>query len=245
MSTFNRFQKAEELYENEDYIGALSMFEKLETAQTDSDIQNYIGCCFLQTERYAEAIEIFTKLIEQNPEWSRPVYNLGRVYLKQSRFSEALMYFQKALSINPHDADANYYLGVYYEKTENYDDAIACYQKSVSLAPNEFEPHMGLAVCYGAIHDNQKSLTESKIAFQLFDCPDTLYNYTSCLIKAKEYQTAFDLLKSQKTEACDDEGLLMNLMYSALKVNDYDICLQCAEKLPDNELVKYVTGQCE
>ncbi len=240
MSMNNSYENAEILYEQEDFLQALHMFENLEDFQTNADIQNYIGCCLLNLERYSEAISIFKKLISQYPEWGRPVYNLGRVYLKQGDCRRAFAFFQKAVQINSHDADAYYYLGVYYERMEDFHRAVSCYQKAIAIAPDEFEPHMGLANCYDRMHNQQQALSESRTAFQLFDCPDTLYNYTRCLVLSKEYKTAFDLLQQHDVADCDDEGLLMNLFYTAKKIEAHDVCLKCAKKIPENQLSKFI-----
>lgn len=212
------YENAESLYEQEEFLQALHMFKSLEDSQTNSDIQNYIGCCLLRLEQYSEAISVFKNLIRQYPEWSRLVYNLGRVYLNQGDYRIAFTFFRKAVQMAPHDADAHYYLGVCYEKTEDFHHAICCYQEAVAIAPDEFEPHIGLSNCYDRTHDIEQALSESRTAFQLFDCPDTLYNYTRCLILSKDYQTAQELLLQHDVADCDDEGLQMNLRYCAGKI---------------------------
>ena len=245
------YEQAEILYENKKFVQALEMFKELETAETDPYIQNYIGCCLLKLRQYSEAQQIFEVLVFENNDWARPVYNLGRVYMEQNMLENALMCFDKALSIDPYDADSYYYRGVYFEKTEDSDNTILNYKIAVSFKPDEFEFHVGLCNCYDYIGDVHNALTEARKAFELFDCNDTLYNYTYLLNKTHNFEQVYDLLQSHDVIAYDDVGLLKNFMFCLKKLKKNSLCLKCAkiilEKTPEDcfaiSIVDQLSGQ--
>lgn len=241
------YKKAELMYENENYEYALQLFRQIEDADIDCDVQNYIGCCLLNLEQYLQAKKVFETLCDLNPRWSRPRYNLGRTFMMLNEYDKALQCFNKAVLINPEDADAYYYLGVYFEKINNYKNAITNYEKSVSLKPDEFEPHIGLCICYENIGDEQQALIEAKTAFELFNCNNTLYNYTYFLNKQKKFELSFDLLQEHNVLSGDDTGLLKNLMYCSEKLNKKQICSDCAKKIseqyPDDSFAKKIIAE--
>ncbi len=225
------YNKAELMYENENFEQALQLFLELENTISNYDVQNYIGCCLLKLGQYTKAKEIFKTISISNPKWSRPIYNLGQVYMKLNEYDNALKCFNNAICINPNDADAYYYRGVYFEKIKDYNSAIFDYTKSISLKPNEFEPHLGLCICYDNIGDEQKSLLEAKTAFEIFDCNNTLYNYTFILNKLKEYDSSYKVLQKHNAISSNDVGLLKNLMFCSKKLNKKQLCIECAKKI--------------
>ena len=225
------YKKAELMYENENFEQALQLFRTIENADINYDVQNYIGCCLLRMGQYTKAKEIFETIIITNPNWSRPLYNLGQTYMKLNDYDKALMCFNNAVLINPYDADAYYYRGVYFEKIKDYNNAIINYKNSLSLKKNEFEPHLGLCICYDKIGDEQQSLLEAKTAFEIFDCNDTLYNYTFILNKLKEYNSSYKVLQKHNVISSNDVGLLKNLMFCSKKLNKKQLCIKCATKI--------------
>lgn len=231
MESISLFKKAELLYENDNFECALQLFRQIENNCTNFDIQNYIGCCLLNLEQYWEAKKIFEAISIQNPDWSRPMFNLGRAYMMLNEYEKAYHCFNKAIFINPEDADAYYYRGVYFEKVNDYNNAIADYSLSVSLNPTEFEPHVGLCLCYDCIGSNEKALNEARTAFEIFNCNDTLYNYTLILNKHGKYELSFELLQNNNALLCNDIGLIKNMMFCAKKLNQNLICLECAKKI--------------
>ena len=225
------YKKAELMYENENYTQALQLFLQLDDVDINYDVQNYIGCCLLRIGQYKKAKEIFETISISNPNWSRPIYNLGQVYMMLNEYDKALMCFNNAIHINPNDADAYYYRGVFFEKIKDYNSAIIEYTKSISLKPNEFEPHLGLCICYDNIGDEQKALLEAKIAFEIFDCNNTLYNYTFILNKVKEYDSSYKVLQKHNAISSNDVGILKNLMFCSKKINKKHVCIACAKKI--------------
>lgn len=223
------FDEAEKLYTDGCYENALRSFKRIK--EKNNDVINYIGCCEFKCENYNSAIEIFSGLITSEPNWSRPMYNLGQVFFKLQDEKKAFLLFERAAQVNEKDPDAYFYLGVYFEKMRNWVKAIECYKKSIALDTYEIEPHINITKCYCNVGDSESALNEAKIAYELdHDDSDVLFNLSFIMIKEKKYEDAFFLLNSSQTtnNHCD---LLRNLMFCAKKLNRQDIYLSCSQHL--------------
>ncbi|MFI3264021.1 MAG: tetratricopeptide repeat protein [Rikenellaceae bacterium] len=61
---------------------------------------------------FAEAIELYTAIVEQGLSSDKLFFNLGNAYYKSDDMARAILNYQKALLISPNDADILYNLGV-------------------------------------------------------------------------------------------------------------------------------------
>jgi tetratricopeptide (TPR) repeat protein len=83
-----------------------------------------------------DAIVLYLRAIEIEPQNSDLYYNLAIEYLKTKQFSQAVGMFLKSLSLNPNQPDACYNLGVIYEeRLKDNKKAIEYYQKYLKCAP--------------------------------------------------------------------------------------------------------------
>lgn len=216
------FDNAEKYYINENYKKALDLFKKSYKENATNDCLNYIGCCYLKLEDYISAIEVFERLIKTNPDWERPVLNLGQVYLQSGRFKKALEYFQKAISINDTSEDAYYYLGIYYYKIGDYELSKEYYQKSIKINYTESEPHLNLGMCYFRLKRYEEALKEFEVAY-FYDnsCLDAIYNKGLTLIRLSRYKKALDNLFLFKKLAPNDSEVMLDIAHIYYKIKDF------------------------
>ena len=226
------YDEAQVLYETREYQKALEKFDRISPEWPDLSVLNYIGCCYIGTQDYEKAEEIFRSLIETSPDWERPYFNLARVLLEAGKEEEAYAYLQKAVEINPSNADFYFYLGVYYRKRRQWDRALDCFLKSEKLDDRDAEVHINLSACYAETGELEESLSEAQKALaQRPSDPDALFNVSRVLIWLKEYEKAFRVLHDKRESVQDDLGLLKNLFVSALRLGKYDVCTETAKRI--------------
>ncbi|MGN1444238.1 MAG: tetratricopeptide repeat protein [Acutalibacteraceae bacterium] len=226
------YDKAQALYEKGEYQKALEQFNRIAPEWPDLSVLNYIGCCYIGTQNYEKAEEIFRSLSAKSPDWERPYFNLARALLEAGKEGEACAYLQRAIALNPSNADSYFYLGVYYRKKRQWDRALDCFLKSEKLDGRDAEVHINLSACYAETGELEKSLSEAQKALeQRPSDPDALFNVSRVLIWLKEYEKAFQVLRNHQESVHGDLGLLKNLFVSALRLEKYDVCTETAKSI--------------
>jgi len=227
------YEKAEQLYEREDYKGALSLFRALNEEEYSNDCQNYIGCCYLQMENWQEAISVFNQLRESEPNWSRPVFNLGRVYYAMGDREAAFDLFDLAVFMNPYYCeDAYYYRGMYYQNSKQYDLAIEDYKFSLKIDFFQPETHLNLGCCYDAKGMTKEALEEYYIASEQ-DPKDANALFNIGMIQKENGQTlkALEAFLSCNELAPDDTGCLKEIVNCYYRLKDYSLAKVWNEKI--------------
>src|SRR6266545_4761382 len=110
----------------------------------------WIGALLVRENNYAEAFEVYEKLLEENPSEMTACYQIGRVAslsgLRLERGKECLtLYLQHEPNPDePSLASAHYRLGLLYEKSGNRDLARREYSAALDLEPALPDARKGL-----------------------------------------------------------------------------------------------------
>lgn len=113
-----------------------------------SDALYYSGESSIKLGRYDEALELFKKSIECNPEnlisWERMV----GLYEKMECYDNALFVYDKIIEMNPNYAAPWNNKGNILQKRALYDEALEAYYKSIELDPNYAAPWSNIGDIY-------------------------------------------------------------------------------------------------
>ena len=102
----------------------------------------------LAAGKYEKAAEIFSKVVSDDPKFSRGYFNLGITMVKMNRIDKGMQYFDKAIKTNPNDPEPHGYLGNYFLDHEKYDLALKHLKKAVVADPNRADIHLLLGETY-------------------------------------------------------------------------------------------------
>ncbi len=96
-------------YASGNYIFALELYDELIvlTDSNDYDILFITAVCNYNIKRYSEALKLYEKALELNPESSSSYNNIGAIYEKQGNYEKAQEYYEKAYEIEPEDLYSN------------------------------------------------------------------------------------------------------------------------------------------
>jgi Tfp pilus assembly protein PilF len=96
------------LFAEKKYNEALSLFQQVlkEHPETEKELDNNIGLCYMRLGDYKNAEEVLLRTIQINPGYDKAYYNAGILYRKMGDNKKAKEYFKKALLANPANAKA-------------------------------------------------------------------------------------------------------------------------------------------
>lgn len=155
------FRKGVELFQQQHYEEALSVFEQAARAEpANAAIENAIGLTDSKLNRIEDANRHYEKAIQLDPKAASAYRNLGVNYLDTKEYDAAEKQFQLALSIEPDNPFSHYYLALVYLSLGRDEQAAAHAEPALSLLSNDHAAEFRMAeACLRAGH------TEQSLAF--------------------------------------------------------------------------------
>lgn len=117
---------------------------------------NSIGSDFLNAYRYDEAIKMYEKAIEIDPNYAWAYYNKGLALEEQKKYNEALEMYNKAMNISPFYNVYNAKCSV-LGKIGRYEEAIKFCDQAIKINPNVINAYQNAGfIFYYKIGDKEK-----------------------------------------------------------------------------------------
>jgi len=106
----------------------------------------------------SEAIAIYMKVLEMDPNHAAAHINLGTLYYNRQDYAMAEKHYRSAIEIDPRYALAYFDLGNVLDETGRVREAIATYKTAIQLAPTYADAHYNLALAYEKVREPRKAL---------------------------------------------------------------------------------------
>ena len=123
-------------YEQNDWLSALSIAEKLIAIRGNADDWFQQGYCLDELKRYEEAIASYDKASEFKPDLHEAWYNRGVALGNLGRLEAAIASYDKAIELNPDDHYAWYNRSYALLNLGHLEEALASFDKVIELEPN-------------------------------------------------------------------------------------------------------------
>lgn len=144
-----------------------------ELASASSDIDEYPELAFVmgeimqQAESFFQAKEVYSRLIEVDPEFPEVHTKLAYVLYKDEESERGIVEARAALARTPSNAEAHKNMALNLEARMQFDAAIAEYQKALAIKPDYMMVHHDLGVLYIDRGDQQNAIVENRKAIAL------------------------------------------------------------------------------
>ena len=110
----------------------------------DADVKsahvwNELGNIYISIGAYEQAIDVYHKAIELDPEYGWPYSNLALTYFSQGKYTEAIPLYQKSIELlgaNKEKATSWNRLGNAYRSLNNIENAAKAYKNAAALDPD-------------------------------------------------------------------------------------------------------------
>lgn len=104
--------------------------------------------CEAQPGRAEEAMRLYRRVIEMQPQWSEPHINLGCVFYRTGELEKAREEFCVALQAEPDCVVGHFNLGCVLDEMGESQEAIEHLRRSIELDPSHADAHFNLASTY-------------------------------------------------------------------------------------------------
>ncbi len=107
--------------------------EAIDLNPEDPDLNNNLGCIYLEEGDYERARQFLENAVMYNPNSAKFRFNLGVLYQTIENNQGAVQEFSKVLDLNPRDYECVYRLGNIYLDTEDYANAINSFNDCIEI----------------------------------------------------------------------------------------------------------------
>jgi tetratricopeptide (TPR) repeat protein len=133
----------------------------------DARALNNLGSAQAREGRSDDAMPLFIKALEINPNYPEAHNNLGGALYNQRRMDEAIEHFSEAVRLKPDYAAAHLNLGLALHNRGRLDEAIAQYLEVLRLKPDDAEAHNHLGAALRSQGRLQEAVDRFKEALRL------------------------------------------------------------------------------
>jgi tetratricopeptide (TPR) repeat protein len=145
------------------WSNGLLLYYRGVTVAPNSDIaKNNLANEMVDRGMIEEAVNLYTQVLERNPEYWLANYNLGFAYYRMGMYEDAERQFTRALEINQTDADEFARLSLTQMKLDRLDHAEATMRRAIALRPEGPGYHYALGVILRKKGNWQGALDEFK-----------------------------------------------------------------------------------
>ena len=103
---------------------------------------NILALAYKKLGDYAKALNIYEKLLIQNPDNDLFLNNLGNIYSEIGKFKKAEECFKKCLDVQPANVNASISLGKLYLAKSKYNEALAIFKSILATNTNLNADHL-------------------------------------------------------------------------------------------------------
>lgn len=110
---------------------------------------------------WEEAIALYQKTIELDPNFSWAYHQLGDIFSRQNKWIEAIVVYRQSIALNPNFSWSYHNLGMVLIQQKQWDQAIYAYSKAIEINPDFCWSYYYL----GEAFDQQQNWQESVTAY--------------------------------------------------------------------------------
>lgn len=111
-----------------------------------------------QAGRTTDAIIVYQRLLQLQPNYIKALNNLGIALRQLGRMTEALVVYQRVMILEPEFSDTYYNMGVALQKLGRMEEARVAYIRCINLKPDHVQAISNLGVCTGATGRLEKAV---------------------------------------------------------------------------------------
>ena len=165
-----------------------------------------LGDIFIKVDRYAESIDVYSRLIEHDENNEIYYLNIANSYYKLNNFEESIIFYKKVVELDDTNYEIFSKIGQILNKQNLFDDAQIYLNKALECGP----PNKDLLVQLGQSYAGQKKFLQSMLTFKKalqFSLEDPILHYQLGIIykELHMYDLAIDNFLFFTTSNKDDE----------------------------------------
>lgn len=209
----------------EDELG-LDILNQLSGLATDPDYFMIKGTLLSNLQKYREAIEEYTKALNQGQDLEEVYANIAFEYENLEQFDKAIEYLNKVIEINPDNESALNEIGLCFEMSDESARAIQYFNDFLDKYPYSRSAWFNLAISYNSIGKNKQAIDAYEFSLAIDDDqPSAYFNIANIYAGMENHPRAIDYYRQTLTKESPDAITYYYMGESYEKMDRYDEAL--------------------
>jgi len=178
------------------------------------DFKELMARILFSINKYDEAAELFTELIDQEP-YSLKYWNaLTSIQLMAEDYASAVTSSEYAIAIDPKNPEALYNKANALVPLQNHEEAMKYYQKYIEVAPYDEGGHLQLGICLIHLGKREEALSTLTKAASIAPenspyLPQIYQELAFCYSAMKQPEKALEMIEKTKDYTNEDSNFLL------------------------------------
>jgi tetratricopeptide (TPR) repeat protein len=170
------------------FVSACSFGATDESAQGSSDTGDLYEQAMenLDQQKFSEAIELFSKYIEQNPKSADAYFNRGGTYGRMGMTAESIADFSQVILLEPEAGDAYFNRAIAYGMQGKYADAITDYNMALELNPRAYTVFLNRGLAFKNLGLFEDALKDFEFSIKAVDTDPRPYGAAAQIYELQE-----------------------------------------------------------
>ena len=217
------------LYGNDEQ--GLEILNDLSELVNDSDFFMVKGTLLSNLQKYREAIEEYTKALNQGQDLEEVYTNIAFEYENLEQFDKAIEYLDKVIDINPNNEAALNEVGICFEMSNQSKKSIKYFNSKIDNYPYSRAAWFNLAIAHNSMNNNKKAIEAYEFSLAIDDDqPSALFNIANIYASMDKHHKALEYYRETLQKESPDALTYYYMGESYENLDDFDKALECFEK---------------
>ncbi|MBS2034052.1 tetratricopeptide repeat protein [bacterium] len=165
--------------------------QRISNEPANIHLQILLGKTYAALGRYAQALQIYTSALRNDPEAIEAGYGCAQVYLRLGQGEQALAVLQKLAEQNPDNVDLCFRLAKHYMAMNSVVQATRFLERATTLDPNHWQSHLELGQIFMRQGRHEQATARFQKTLQVkADCAPALVGLAECCKELYRFEAA-------------------------------------------------------
>lgn len=165
--------------------------QRISNEPANINLQILLGKTYAALGRYAQALQIYTSALRNDPEAIEAGYGCAQVYLRLGQGEQALGVLQKLAEQNPDNVDLCFRLGKHYMVMNSVVQATRYFERGTTLDANHWQSHLELGQIFMRQGRHEQATARFQKTLQVkSDCAPALVGLAECCKELYRFEAA-------------------------------------------------------
>jgi len=212
----------------------LQILDDIASLGNDPDYFMIKGTLLSNLQKYREAIEEYTKALNQGQDLDEVYANIAFEYENLEQYDKAIEYINKVLDINPENETALNEAGICFEMSNQSEKAVEYFNHFLDLHPYSRSAWFNLAIAFNSLGKNKKAINAYEFSLAIDeDQASALFNIANIYAGMNEHHKAIKYYNETLSKETPDTITYYYMGESYEKLDNFDKALDCYRKSCD------------